>query len=97
MGRRQQPLDQAVERVGSRIADEFVDLLRRRRQAHEVERRAADQRRSIGRRRERQAALGELLSRNASIGVCTRVVDSRLAALAGGPASGRPSAIGRLS
>ena len=60
MGRRQQPLDQAVKRVGSRVADEFVDLLRRRRQTNEVERRAADQRGSIGRRRERQAALGEL-------------------------------------
>ena len=60
MRRRQQPLDQAVKRVGSRVADEFVDLLRRRRQADQVERRAANQRRPIGRRRERQAALGEL-------------------------------------
>ena len=54
-GRGEQPVDDLGEGVGRVVGEEGVDLLRRRRQAGQVEGRAADQRPPVGRRRGRQA------------------------------------------
>ena len=55
--RREQPVDQLLVGVGVAVRDERVDLLRRRRQADQVEVQPADQRAAIRLRRRRQSPL----------------------------------------
>ena len=53
--RREQPVDQLLVRVRGRVVDEGLDLVRRRRQADQVEVQPADQRAPVGLRRRRQS------------------------------------------
>ena len=76
-GRGEQPVDDLLEGVGRRVVDEGVDLLGRRRQAGQVERDPADQRRA-GRRR-RPASGPSPRARPGRSGRCRRAARRRRA------------------